>query len=166
MYTLELNQSELVNHNEEDKNEEICRSTILIIKKTNESNNPEFSFVNGTIRYGEKTVALAEKLSPGNYVVYAKLDPTEKDKRIPINTSLSIHSSVFSKLEPVRKDKYPDLLKKTFMHQAKEGHRTFYENNRMWIATKLLFQQGGFAYFALGNSAESDKNFVVSFNEE
>jgi len=35
----------------------------------------------------------------------------------------------------------------------------------MWISWKLLFQQGGYAYIALGNSEKSDKKFIVSFDE-
>jgi hypothetical protein len=36
----------------------------------------------------------------------------------------------------------------------------------MWISWKLLFQQGGYAYIAIGNDKESNKKFVITFDEE
>ena len=35
----------------------------------------------------------------------------------------------------------------------------------MWISWKLLFQQGGYAYIAMGNSSQSTKKFIINFDE-
>lgn len=34
----------------------------------------------------------------------------------------------------------------------------------MWISWKLVFQQGGYAYIAFGNEAQSDKKFVITID--
>lgn len=44
------------------------------------------------------------------------------------------------------------FLKKMFLTHAKKNKRQTYNNDTMWIAWKLLFQQGGFAYVAFGNN--------------
>ena len=36
----------------------------------------------------------------------------------------------------------------------------------MWISWKLLLQQGGYAYVAMGVDPQSNKKFVIDFNEE
>ena len=36
----------------------------------------------------------------------------------------------------------------------------------MWIAWKLLLQQGGYAYVAMGVEPQSNKKFVIDFSEE
>jgi hypothetical protein len=51
-----------------------------------------------------------------------------------------------------------------FLSHAKHNKRQSYNNDLMWIAWKLLFQQGGFAYIAFGNSKESNKKFVITFD--
>lgn len=34
----------------------------------------------------------------------------------------------------------------------------------MWIAWKLLYQEGGYAYIAFGNAKTSKQKFVVTFD--
>ena len=36
----------------------------------------------------------------------------------------------------------------------------------MWISWKLLLQQGGYAYVAMGVDSQSNKKFVIDFSEE
>lgn len=36
----------------------------------------------------------------------------------------------------------------------------------MWLSSKLLFQQGGYAYIAFGNEAGSNKKFIIDLEEE
>ena len=36
----------------------------------------------------------------------------------------------------------------------------------MWISWKLLLQQGGYAYVAMGVDENSNKKFVIDFSEE
>jgi hypothetical protein len=43
------------------------------------------------MKYSELDTVLTEKLSPGDYVVYAKVDPTFSGK-IPPTTTLSLYS--------------------------------------------------------------------------
>ena len=52
-----------------------------------------------------------------------------------------------------------------FLNHAKFHKRQSYHNDQMWISWKLLYQQGGYAYIALGNSSESKKKFHVTFDE-
>lgn len=35
----------------------------------------------------------------------------------------------------------------------------------MWVSSKLLFQQGGYAYIAFGNDSSSNKKFIVDIDE-
>ena len=53
-----------------------------------------------------------------------------------------------------------------FLSHAKLNKRQTYNNGTMWIAWKLLYQQGGYAYIAFGNSSESQKKFFITFDEE
>jgi len=34
----------------------------------------------------------------------------------------------------------------------------------MWVSSKLLFQQGGYAYIAFGNDIKSNKKFIIDFD--
>jgi hypothetical protein len=52
-----------------------------------------------------------------------------------------------------------------FLSHALENKRQAYNHGLMWIAWKLLFREGGFAYIAFGNHSESKKKFVVSVDE-
>jgi hypothetical protein len=51
-----------------------------------------------------------------------------------------------------------------FLSHARLNKRQVYNNGTMWIAWKLLYQQGGYAYIAFGNSSESQKKFVITFD--
>lgn len=83
---------------------------------------------------------------------------------MPTKTSVSVYSKQFTDLIPADQKSYPNFLKKIFLNHAKLNKRQTYNNDQMWISWKLLFQQGGYAYVALGNSSESKKNFVVQFD--
>ncbi len=56
------------------------------------------------------------------------------------------------------------MLKKMFLNHARFNKRQTYNNDLMWIAWKLLYQQGGYAYLAFGNHEDSNKKFVISFD--
>jgi hypothetical protein len=51
-----------------------------------------------------------------------------------------------------------------FMNHARLNKRQTYNNELMWIAWKLLYQQGGYAYLAFGNHPDSNKKFVITFD--
>ena len=36
----------------------------------------------------------------------------------------------------------------------------------MWISYRLFYKQGGFAFIAIGNSQESTKKFLITFDEK
>ncbi len=39
-----------------------------------------------------------------------------------------------------------------------------YNNDLMWISYKLFYKQGGLAFIAIGNSKQSNKKFVITFD--
>jgi hypothetical protein len=53
-----------------------------------------------------------------------------------------------------------------FLEHAKKYKKNKYNNDLMWISSKLLFAQGGYAYIAMGNDLNSNKKFVIKFDEE
>lgn len=57
------------------------------------------------------------------------------------------------------------ILHRMFINHAKLNKRQTHNDDKMWISWKLLFQQGGFAYIAFGNSSDSDKKFVVTLHQ-
>jgi hypothetical protein len=36
----------------------------------------------------------------------------------------------------------------------------------MWISYRLFYKQGGFAFIAVGNKLESNKKFLITFDEK
>lgn len=118
------------------------------------------------MKYTEANMLLTEKLTPGEYLVFAKIDPTRQSNKIPDNTTLSIFSKALTKLTPVPRTKYPDILRKTFLDQGEHSKKSIQNDGKMWLSWKLLYQQGGYAYLALGNAKDSDSAFVITFNEE
>lgn len=36
----------------------------------------------------------------------------------------------------------------------------------MWISYKLFYKQGGYAYIAIGNSLQSNKKFIITFDKD
>lgn len=109
---------------------------------------------------------LTETLGPGSYLLFAKLDPTRSKQLIPTKTVVSVYSPSFTTLENVPKTKYPDLLRHTFLLHARGNKKNEYNNGLMWISWKLMLQQGGYAYVAMGVEHESNKKFVIDFSEE
>lgn len=83
---------------------------------------------------------------------------------MPQKTIVSVYSTNFIKLNPSSQVKYPNFLKKMFMNHARLNKRQTYNNELMWIAWKLLYQQGGYAYLAFGNHPDSNKKFVITFD--
>ena len=92
---------------------------MLIIKKTNEG--PQF--INGILKYSEEDAVLAENLQPGNYILFAKLDPTRGKQLIPSKTVVSCYSPCFTILDHVQKAKHPDLLRMTFLAHARNNKK-------------------------------------------
>ena len=125
----------------------------------------DYSFVDGALSYHEEDISLRCFLEPGKYIFFAKLDPTRRNKTIPENASVSIYSQDFAKLKVVDQKTHPNFLKKSFLDHARQHKRQSYNNDLMWISWKLLYQQGGYAYVALGNDHQSNKKFVINFNE-
>ena len=107
-------------------------------------------FINGVLKYNEEDTILTEQLQPGYYILFAKLDPTRNSKLIPLKSVLSVYSSCFTTLDPIPQTKYPNLFKQLFLNHARGFKKNVYNNGRMWISWKLLLQQGGYAYIAMG----------------
>lgn len=118
------------------------------------------------MKYTEASMLLTEKLTPGEYLVFAKVDPTRHSNKIPDSTTLSIFSKALTKLTPVLRTKYPDILQKTFLDQGEHNKKNTQNDGKMWLSWKLLYQQGGYAYLAVGNAKDSDSAFVITFSEE
>jgi hypothetical protein len=51
-----------------------------------------------------------------------------------------------------------------FLNHARGYKKNKYNNGLMWISWKLLLQQGGYAYVAMGVDSSSNKKFVIDFN--
>jgi len=54
--------------------------------------------VNGALKYNEEDAILNETLEPGNYIIYAKIDPTRSKQLIPRKTTISLYSPCFTLL--------------------------------------------------------------------
>jgi hypothetical protein len=68
----------------EEEAEGTGRSTFLLIRKEKgDLNTYKFHFVNGIMRYNEANLMLTEKLSPGDYVIYAKVEPPFNSEKLP-----------------------------------------------------------------------------------
>jgi hypothetical protein len=125
-------------------------------------------FVNGIMKYNEANTILTEKLVPGSYVVYAKIDPTAISHRLPSKAAiLNIYSrSSLPELIAVPRIKYPTLMRSAFLNHAVNNKRNEFQDNKIWISWQLFYQKGGFAYLAAGNHRESNHTVVINFNEE
>ena len=53
------------------------------------------------------------------------------------------------------------MLRDVFLKHARNHKKNKYNNGFMWLASKLFFHQGGYAYVAFGNEAGSNKKFVI-----
>ena len=135
---------------------------MVLIRKGN--NGPEF--VNGILKYSEEDAVLAETLEPGSYILFAKIDPSRNRQLIPLKSVISCYSPSFTLLEHTPKTKYPDILRMTFLAHARNNKKNEYNNGLMWVSWKLLLQQGGYAYVAMGVDHQSNKKFVIDFSEE
>jgi hypothetical protein len=75
------------------------------------------------MKYNESNTILTEKLGPGSYVVYAKVDPTVISHRLPPKAVLNIYSRSFAELIAVPRSKYPTLMRSAFLHHAVNNKR-------------------------------------------
>lgn len=138
----------------------------MLIKKERKEKGERLEFVNGTMRYNESNTTLTEQLLPGDYVIYAKIDTTFKTHKLPRTATLNLYSKNFATLKPVPRTVYPDLLRSTFLDHAFHNKKNEYAEGKVWISWQLLFQKGGFAYLAVGNDRESNKNVVINYSED
>ena len=74
-----MHQSGIRGESEEKIEDGLSRSTLIIAKK--EENT--YKFVDGILKYHDEDATLKTNLSPGNYLLYAKLDPTRKHNKMP-----------------------------------------------------------------------------------
>jgi hypothetical protein len=77
---------------------------------------------------------------------------------------VSCYSPCFTLLDHTPQQKYPDILRQTFLSHARKNIKNEYNNGLMWISWKLLLQQGGYAYVAMGVDGKSNKKFVIDFS--
>jgi hypothetical protein len=112
VYTFELNQSKISGLSEEERAEEgFPRSTLLLIRKERNEQGYRYEFANGTMKYNETNTTLTEQLTPGEYVLYAKIDPTFKSKHMPPSATINLYSKNFASLQAAPRTKYPSLLR-------------------------------------------------------
>jgi hypothetical protein len=69
-------------------------------------------------------------------------------------------------LEPVLRTKYPTLVRDALLDHALHNKRSEYNEGKVWMSWQLLFQKGGFAYLAAGNSPDSQQTVAITYNEE
>lgn len=70
------------------------------------------------MRYNEYNLTLTEKLSPGDYIIYAKVEPPFNTEKFPQTAVINLYSKLFASLQPVLRTKYPNLLRDTFLTHA------------------------------------------------
>jgi hypothetical protein len=73
------------------------------------------------MKYNETNTVLTEKLTPGSYIVYAKIDPTTVSHKLPETAALNIYSKSFPELVAVPRTKYPTLMRSTFLNHARSN---------------------------------------------
>ena len=118
------------------------------------------------MKYHEEDNTLKTRLTPGNYFVYTKIDPTLSGNLIPENMSLSCYSKHWVDISPVDRKKHPDFFQKIFMTYARNHKRKEYSEGKMWISWKLFFEKGGYAYLAFAVEAGHNRQFVIKLDEE
>lgn len=64
--------------------------------------------------------------------------------------SLSCYSNSFVDLVATDKKKKHDFFQKVFLEYGRNHKRKEYNDGKMWISWKLLYEKGGFAYLAFG----------------
>lgn len=109
---------------------------------------------------------MTEKLTPGSYVVYAKVDPTFSTHKYPSSAALNIYSKALPELSSVARTKYPNLIRSALENHAIHNKKSEYLEGKIWMSWQLFYQKGGFAYLAAGNGKDSKHAIVISFNEE
>lgn len=72
--------------------EGLCRSTLLVAEQTEN----DYKFVDGILKYNDEDTTLNTTLDPGKYILYAKLDPTRKNKHMSTRASVSVYSTNFT----------------------------------------------------------------------
>lgn len=107
---------------------------------------------------------LTEKLSPGDYVIYAKVEPPFNSEKLPQTAVINLYSKLFASLQPVLRTKYPNLLRDTFLTHAQQSKRAVYEEGKIWLSWQLLVDKGGFGYIAAGNSRDSKQSVVINLS--
>lgn len=116
------------------------------------------------MKYKDTNTTLTEKLSPGSYIIYAKIDPTLDTNKFPYSASINLYSKSVAYLHQALRMTYPNLIRDAFLDHAFHNKKQEYIEGRVWISWQLLFQQGGFAYLAAGNFKDSEQTVVINFN--
>jgi hypothetical protein len=78
---------------------------------------------------------------------------------------VNLYGPCFTLLKCVEQMKYPELFREVFLAHGRGSKKNTYNNGLMWISWKLLLQQGGYAYVAMGVDPNSNKKFVIDFSE-
>lgn len=138
---------------------------MLLFRKEKTEHGYSYEFVNGTMKYETNTI-ITEELTPGDYVIYAKVDPSFQTKKFPQSATLNLYSKNLANLEPVLRTKYPSLVRDALLGHALKHKRSEYSDGKIWMSWQLFFQKGGFAYLAGGNSPNSQQTVVITFNEQ
>ena len=113
------------------------------------------------MKYQEANTILTEKLTPGNYVLYAKIDPTIHSNKFPESAIVNISSKTLAALHQVPRTKYPSLAPDAFLDHAFHHKKQEYNDKKVWISWQLFLQKGGFAYLAFGNHEDSEMEIAV-----
>lgn len=59
------------------------RSTVVVIRDNSNKIITDYEYVTGLLRYNDQHTSLRAKLTPGKYIIYAKIDPTIKQGNFP-----------------------------------------------------------------------------------
>lgn len=70
------------------------------------------------MKYKDSNTTLTEKLTPGSYIVYAKIDPTLDTHKFPYSATINLYSKSVAYLHQAARLAYPNLLREVFLDHA------------------------------------------------
>lgn len=164
-YFIMVDQNDMKSQEGQNLEEGWSRTTILLIKNNSTNIITDYEYLDGCLKYNEQHPNLKVLLSPGNYLIYVKLDPTPNSKSFPSKAHLIVYSAFPVLLKESSQAAEPDLLRRVFSAHGRNNKRQFYNNDLMWSAWKLI-SQGGYGYISFGNASESQFKFVIKIEEE
>jgi len=141
------------------------RVTLLLARNQSSQFISNYEYVDGLLKYNQQCANLNVSLTPGNYVVYVKVDPTVTHGNLPAKANLVLYSKRLCSLKESSQSQHQDLLKLVFGGYGRNNKRQFYSQDQMWSSWKL-FGQCGYGFLSFGNDLTSTQKFVLTVDEQ